>query len=233
MSIPLPTVPTSLKGKIILGVIGMAFLCFAWQGWTIHSLRGDLHERTVQRDSIAGEAFATRAREAGWEVRFAEETDRLGKELQGSDSLLDVTLQDLNASFARVEQLTGLVVAMEGQISSPGVPERPPTADSSSVPTSWSGEYDDGLLRGTWTFTRLPTPLLEMLYSANPEIELIQAESGDGRILVLARALDSRVDPIFSRLVVDPPPPVIEMHCSLQRQGLIAAIGYGLGFLSR
>lgn len=228
MKIPLPS---SLKGRLIFGVITMTFLCFVWQGWTIRSLRGDLHERTVQRDSIAGEAVASRARAAGWEVRFAEETDRLGEELQGQDSLLDETLQDLDASWARVEQLTRVVVSLEGQISSPGVPERPPAADSSSVPTSWSGEYDDDLLRGTWTFTRLPRPILEMLYSANPEIELIQAESGDGRILVMARSPHPNVSPIFTQLTVDPPPPIVEFRCSLSRQGIVALVGFGIALV--
>lgn len=209
---------------VLIGII-LAFYIHAKR------LEAQIHERTTQRDSLAGEAAAERARANGFEVAFGTYMPHLAKELKKGDSILAVTIGDLQVSRARILQLNRITVGLEGQISSMGTPGAALTDDTEAIPSSWVGEYDDDLLRGSWTFDRIPAPLLSLDYFSSPVIELVQSTSGDGRTLVLLRGLDPRVTPIFTELLVDPLPPVIELHCPVSRLGIAGLIGAGTALL--
>jgi hypothetical protein len=217
--------------KVAIFIIMAVLAVGAWQAWTIHQLEAQVHVATTQRDSLAGEAAAERARARGFEVAFGKYVPHLAKQLKQGDSILAETIGDLQVSRVRITQLNRLTVRMQGQISSMGTPSAPLTDDPEEVPPSWVGEYDDGLLSGSWRFTRVPTPLMGLDYFLEPEIELVQGVAGDGRTVVLVRGLDTRVSPIFTKLVVDPLPPVIELHCPATRLATAGLIGAGLGLL--
>ena len=223
-------------GKVIpVSPVAFVFLVFAVslgvQTWKIQRLQSDLEEQTTGLDRLAGEATAERARANGWVSVFAEVAPHLSKELRKRDSILALTIRDLRISRAEITALERIEVSIEGTISSPGTPSAPLTEDPEEVPPSWEGEYDDGLLRGSWLFSRIPSPLLEVDYFATPEIELVHSVTGDGRTLVIARGLDPRVTPIFKELLVDPLPPEVRKETSVKNLVLAGIIGAGLTLL--
>jgi len=213
-------------------------MALAWGGkakWDLWRMESAHEEVTTERDALAADAAAERRRADGWQAVFAEDTGHLFKKITSRDSVLAIAARDLKASGVRITRLTSMVASLQGQTSSPGEPDALPDSETDTVPASWSGEIDDGLLRAPWTFFRFD-PRLALDYVVEIPIQLIEGESGDGRTLVLARALDPRASVTFDELLVHRFPPVVVEHCSIWTRGKYAAggglIGWGLGLFS-
>jgi len=196
----------------------------ARQSWALHRLRADVVQATTERDSLAAEAAAERARAEGWTVRFAEEVERLGAELERRDSLLARLSRDYRASRIRLVELLAMTATATGSVEA--------AADSSLTATDacegrWAGKLDDGLLRASWTFWT-PPPVLRLEYEATVPIEIVSALAGDGRRLVSARSPDERVRLEVRELLFDPPTPQVVYRASWPRLLIASLVGFGL-----
>ena len=86
------------------------------------------------------------------------------------------------------------------------------------------GAIDDGLLKASWAFMR---PDLSLAYSVDVPLEIVTAEGGDGRVLVTARAKDSRASVSVPGFWFSPQPAVEVQRCTIRQ----SAVRVGLGLL--
>jgi hypothetical protein len=218
---------------VVIGILALLLAgMLAKTKWDLHQLERAHHEATTERDSLAAEAAAERARADGWTVEFAAATGHLHRQLSLRDSSLARLAADLRASGVRITQLAAMVASLEGQISGAGVPGGPPAGDSTGVPAQWSGEVDDGALRGSWLFARLPDPRLSLDYRVEIPLEWVQGTTGDGRIIVSARSPLARVGLRFDELLVDLPPARTVNRCSWTTRGRWGVAGAGVGMMT-
>jgi len=222
----------ALKNPLAVAIGLLALLLagmLAKTKWDLHQLEQAHLEATTQRDSIAADAAMARAEALGWKGQFATATEQLWKQIASREESLAALTEDFRASGIRITRLTSVVASLQDSIVSVGIPAAIPDGEADTVPPSWSGEVDDGVLRASWTFWRFD-PRLTMDYGVNVPIELIEGESGDGRTLVLARGRDPRVTVTFEELLVDRPPPVVVEHCSVGTRLKWGLGGLGAGF---
>ncbi len=200
--------------------------------WDLHGLEKAHHEATTERDSLAAEHAKVRAEADGWEVEFAERVEELDEFLSAKGDTIATLVADLRASRVESRSYARALVVAEGRLTSVGTPDSAPPEDtgddSSSCPTRWDGELDDGLLRGSWAFLAA-MGLLELDYGIKLPLEWVTGTTGDGRSMLNIRSPDPRVTPQLEQYVWTPPAPVIETRCSLTRQGLAGGIGYLFG----
>lgn len=200
--------------------------------WDLWGLERAHHEATTERDSLAAEAVAERARADGWESDFAELEEDLTGFLSAKGDTIATLAADLLASRVEARSYARALVVAEGRLTSVGTPDSTPLEDagddSSSCPTRWDGELDDGLLRGSWAFLAA-MGLLELDYGVELPLEWVTGTTGDGRSMLNIRSPDPRVTPQLKEYVWTPPDPVIETRCSLGRQGLVGGMSYLLG----
>lgn len=216
---------------VVLGIL--TIIIAVWGGntwWQLRELRRVHEEVTTERDSLAAEAAAARAEALGWKVQFATATTDLWKLIASRDADLKALAKDFRASGIQITRLTSMVASLQGQISSAGTPAAVPDSETDTIPASWSGEADDGVLRLSWTFFRMD-PRLTMDYGLTVPLELIEGESGDGRTLVLARTSIPNATLTFEELLVDRPPPVVVEHCSIGTRARYAAGGGLVGLV--
>lgn len=205
----LRALPPPVWTGVLAASSGLLGFGYVFKSCEADRLREERVEERRRADSLAAEAAAERARADGWEVAFAENVDDLHGRLAEGDSMIARLGRDLRASRVRVDQLTELTAELRGSGESEA---RPDSIAADSVPASWSGTYDDDLLRARWTFRRLPPPATLLLreWAASFGVELVQATTGDGRTLITARTSDpDRVKARVDSLFVDPPPPEV------------------------
>ena len=205
-----------MKTWILGSLTAVLFVFGANTWWSLRELRAEVASVTTERDSLAGDAVRLRLKADGWEAEFANATGHLWKLVFSRDS---VFAADLRASGVRIRRLTQLVATLEGQVSSVGVLD--------TVPGTWTGGIDDGLLTASWGFS---PPNLSLDYAVSVPIELVEGEAGDGRTLVLARGLDPRVSVTFSELLVNYKVVVVN-HCPVGTRLKWGSVGMGFGFI--
>lgn len=200
--------------------------------WDLWGLERAHHEATTERDSLAAEAAAERARANGWEVRFAEREEDMDLFLVAKGDTISLLKDDLRASRVETRSYARALVVARGALTSVGTPDSTPPEEAGdapgSCPSRWDGELDDGLLRGSWAFLAA-IALLELDYGVELPLEWVTGVTGDGRSMLNIRSPDPRVTPQLEEYVWTPPAPVIETRCSLTRQGVVGGIGYLLG----
>lgn len=208
-----------MMNRVIQGVMGalVVLLGFGYLATSceLKEVRAQRLEAQLERDSLAAEAAAERARADGWEVRFGEVTEDLQGELESKDSSLARLARDLRASNVRVEELMEVAVTAGGQVEgqADSVETDPGTEADSARSGRWSGQLEDGLLTAAWIF-RLPPASLALDYQVQVPLEFVRGTTGDGRVMVEARSTDPRAEVRVDRLYVDPPPPEIETRTS-------------------
>ena len=171
-------------------------------------------EAELERDSLAADAAAERARAEGWSVTFGVDDPELLEatldsiEAEGDSLGLEVgrLRTDLEASRVRLSLVAVVVATLQGELESIGQTEE--LAPDSSV-VSFAGEIDEAPLSASWV-CRVPTRALELAYGVRITGELIQGESGDGRPIVFARATTPHTILELEDLIVDLPEPVVE-----------------------
>lgn len=184
---------------------------------------------TAQReaDSLAGEAAAERARADGWVAKFGEEVPELQQQLLDKDEALARLAQDYQASRIEVRTYATLAAEAQGQLESQGeVVEEEPGVEP-GLDADFGGNFDDGFLSADW-LVRMPQRLFSMDYMTRQQIELVTAETGDGRLLITARSDQPRSQVTVEDLFYDLPEPEI------RRVGLKwywVPISIGLGWL--
>ncbi len=220
-------VAAALGILLLLALAGAAKL--RWDVWGLEKAH---HEATTERDSLAAEAAAERARANGWKVRFADREMELVPFLAAKGDSITTLVADLNASQVVVREYARALLVAEGALTSVGIPDSTPqegAQDASySCPSRWDGELDDGLLTGSWAFLAAMA-LLELDYGVKLPLEWVTGVTGDGRSMLNIRSPDPRVTPQLEEYVWTPPAPIIETRCSLTRQGVVGGIGYLLG----
>ena len=192
--------------------------------WKLNAANDRAIELERQRDSLAIEGAAERSRADGWVVAFADTTKVLRDALAGRDDQISRLVSDLQASGARVASLMSVVASAESQIQ--GLAAARDTLNS--IPEWWTGQVDDGLLTGGWRFDRIPERF-GLNYNVEVPMELISSEGGDGRWLVTGRSEDPCVSLLFSEVLVEPRPPVVEMRCAMPTKGKWFLVGSGFG----
>lgn len=217
---------------IILLVVGV----FGWRGLSqdVYAARAEADALRAERDSLALEAVAERARADGWVTMFAENSpEALAERLAQIDS---ARARDLRASGVRVAQLASLVATLRDSVQSVGSRASSPgeslggPADS-LVSGEWVGSLSEGPLDAAWRF-RLPAVTLDLSYTVEVAGTLVQSEAGD-RTLVMARSDDPRVSFSIPELVIAPAPPRIEYRePSLWSKARTAAGWAALGYLA-
>lgn len=223
-------VAAALAIFLLLALAGGAKL--KWDLWRLDQAHA---QATTERDKLAANAAAERARANRWVVRFAEVEENLGRTLAEKGELaaeVGVLAADLEASRVEVRSYARALLVAEGALTSVGTPDstaQEGTGEQScSCPSRWDGVLDDGLLSGTWAFLAA-VRLLELDYGVRLPLEWVTGTTGDGRAMLNIRSPDPRVTPFLEEYVWTPPAPVIESRCSLTRQGVVGGIGYLLG----
>lgn len=185
-----------MKDRIIqIGLtLLLALAVMAWISSCSETRRLEALVVTAQReaDSLAAEAAAERARADGWVAKFGQDVPELQKLLEKKDSALARLARDYQASRVEVRTYATLAAEAQGQIESQGeVVEE--TGDL--LQDDFRGTFDDGYLLADW-LVRMPQRLFSMDYMTRQSIELVTAETGDGRLLITARSdsPNARVD---------------------------------------
>lgn len=198
-----------MKDRIIqigLAII-LAMVMMAWIGACTEKNRLEDMVVTAQReaDSLAAEAAAQRARADGWETKFGREVPDLYELLGQRDSALARLARDYQASRLEVRSYATLAAEAQGQVESQGqVVEEV----EEELEADFGGNFDDGYLYADW-LVRMPQRLFNMDYTTRYGVELISAETGDGRTLVTARTTHPNAQVEVESLYVDPPPPEV------------------------
>lgn len=144
----------------------------------------------LQKDSTLGVAFA---QNADLETALAEE--------ESGRALIAAELRNANA---RISSLTQVVAEARSSLTAMAN-----TTETVEGRHTASGELTDGLLSADWIYME---PELALDYSVRLPLEVIQSETGDGRVLVVARSADPRVTLDVPQVFVDPKPPEIIEH---------------------
>ena len=204
-------------GLIILLILGLAGSIFF-----LRSASSQLVEERLRVDSLAGEVAEESLRADGWETRWADETADLSGQLSVQDEVLASAMRDLVSARGEVQVLTRTLAEGSGVV-----------VDTVEVMANcpnafYQGSFDDGLLRGNW---ELAPPIFRMPYTVSIEQELIHTLMGDGRMLVTARALDSKVNLQVEDLLFQPPLPVTIRKSSWRSLFTSLSIGTILGLL--
>ena len=214
-----------MRTKLEVLVLGIMLLFLGGANLKAWGLSRQLREVTVARDSIAADFASARAEAEGFTVAFAQERVNLTRALMKRDSTLARVLSDYQASRIEVTSYVELLAVAEGRIESLGTA----VAATDSTPESWAGELDDGLLIGSWG---LQPPLLTLQYTVSPQIELIQGLSGDGRLLVTARASDPRVTLRINDLLFEPPAAQVVTRTNWKRLFVASFLSFGAGLVT-
>lgn len=192
-------------------LLGIFIVLYGREAWANHQLRGELVVADSLADARAADAAAERARAEGWvvETGFASPgalDAYLDSLTAAGDSQVATLRDDLQASRVRIEQLTGLVATLRGEIQSQATETE---TDSTGTVTRYAGDFEDGPLEGVWTF-HVEQELMELIWRAQIRAELLSSRTGDGRTMVFARSPDPRVELEVDRLFLDPQEPVVE-----------------------
>lgn len=196
--------------------------------WQVGQARDATKKARVRGDSIAAEAVvAAFAQDSTWEVRFAAQSDDLGRSFEESGDTARARLgRDLKAANVRIDLLAEVVASARGEVISVG--NRAGTLSDSLSQTietcegAWEGKIDDGLLRALWGFT-LPEVQHTLNYRVEIPGEIVVSTAGDGRTIVSAKSNHPQASFQLDSVLVDPPPPVIEVRLS-KRDAVIALI---------
>lgn len=198
------------------GVLLLVILVGRVQLWQASK---ELHEATTERDSVAAEFAAERARAEGRTVEFAQTVDDLEATIAAKDSSLQRVLADYRASRITIESYSELLATAENRVSALG-----DRLDSLSAPVEgrWGGKLDDGLLRASWRFV-VPPARLDMDYTVTIDGKLIHATAGDGRLVVTAWTPDDRASLEIPALFVEPRAPDVVHRTDWSRLLTVAA----------
>lgn len=213
------------KSSVALVVILLLVICGSIIG--ARNLGARYTEEQRYADSLAGELAAQELEVQGWEATFATTTKDLEAQIAEQDRAMSVLVSEITAARGDLVLANELIASLQGQVGDTIFVEVAPQCTD-----SYSGNYDDGLINGTWR-TTIHTTFAEMMlqYSATVGIELFQSRMGDGRWLVAARATDSRVDIGSVRSVFDPPPPIVEYKLSKTKALISILIGMSIGLV--
>jgi hypothetical protein len=204
-----------------------------WLGWTkveLYAATTGLERAEDERDRLALEASAERARADGWEDRFGVETGDLQREVAKRDGQAARLVADLAQARARLGWLAEVNVTLRGQVEGVGT-EVPPDELPEPDTQQWRGTLTDSLLTTDWSFTLPPARLALSPYMVNVSGELIGTEGGDGSRVIFARASDPRVTLSLGSYTFQPPPPEFRDRCSWTRQGFVFLGGIATGAL--
>ena len=205
---------------LIVGALGV-------QTIRLHALRSERTDAQAERDSLAADAAAERARADGWAALFAEVAPDLQARIAALDSSGARLASDLRASGLRVQELARVNVGLRGQLEAEAEPD--PVEPGQTVAWSWRGRFDDGLLSGSYLFTRIAPARLEMDYGLRIPLAWVSSVSGDRRLLLTVRSPDPRVTPEVEEFSWAPPPAEIRFQCTVQRQAWVGIGGVALG----
>ena len=109
--------------------------------WDLWGLERAHHEATTERDSLAAEAAAERARAEGWEVRFAEREEDMDLFLAAKGDTISRLKDDLQASQVEMRSFARALLVAEGRLTSVGIPDSASpggaVGDSATCPSRW------------------------------------------------------------------------------------------------
>ena len=209
---------------VVLGLAAIALGGTAW--WQGLQAR----EAREQLDSLRSEVLVAAIDSAGWELRIAEATDDLARDLQearDSSSWLSLENAELGRQVellgGQLREMTAMYAGAVGQIEAHGVVHQEP---DSPAPDSVTAEVDDGLLAGRLIY-RPPAGLGIDPYSVRIPVTTGIVELPDGRWASVARSPHPRVTLEHVSSVVQPPDPVA--YCSITERALYATGGLAVG----
>ncbi len=212
------TIQNVLMGLMIVGLI--------FQGFRVGQAQELAESYRIKADSIAAEALVDAfASDSTWDVQFATQADDLAQQFLESGDTARVRLgNELADANVRIGFLTTVLASAQGEVISVGN-RVGALSDELSETTevcggTWAGEIDDGLLTASWGFV-LPAIQHTLNYSVEIPGEIVQADAGDGRTIVSARATHPRASLALESIYVDPPDPIVEVKLS-KKQAVVA-----------
>lgn len=221
-------IPRSKPKDILLLVATIAAIGFfaAWQLTGLQANRADSRVRVLRT-----ELLAVRLDSAQWATRLVESTEGLEERLQFSrDST--VLLSSEKADLAReVEALGGRILVLadmyaeaRGQLEAAATTHESVGNTTEIITDSITAPFDDGLLRGRVAYFPAPSHF-SVQYTAHIALALGMIDTPDGRMLLSARAPDSRVALSYGEVLFQRPEPI--RVCSLGQKAGAGLKVYG------
>ena len=195
--------------------------------WQMGSLEAKADRIELRR--IRAERLMASIDSAGWEARLVDATEGLEAQLQEareSGALLAEEKADLAAEVetlgGELRAMADMYVELAGSIRTHDATVH--VSDTAAVqPDSVTAPVDDGLLRGKIAF--FPPSSFDLDYRLQVALALGWIDAPDGRLLITARATDSRVGLSYGDVFYQPPAPVA--YCSVGEKARWATYGAG------